>query len=65
MHRLLMGPLLINGCMRDVQGKHTPVCAFFRPSCVRKTRLTKRERSEFFPVTDVSVLVCGWWCWAS
>ena len=35
-------------CMRDVQGKHTPVCTFFRPSCVQKTPgFDKRERSEF------------------
>jgi len=43
--------------MRDVKDKYTRARAFFRSSCVcKRPPIDQRGRSEFSPVTDVSVL---------
>ena len=52
------------GCMRDIK-ESTPVCTFFRPSCAQKTSLTNESEVSFPSNRRISVLMCGWWCWAS
>ena len=41
-----------------------PVCTFFRPSCVQKTRLTNESEVSSPSNRRISAM-CGWWCWAS
>ena len=47
--------------IQRLKDKYTPlVCTFLRPSCVQKTRLTKREFPQYRRISAM----CGWWCWA-
>ena len=54
------------GVRETSKDKYTPlVCTFPRPSCVQKTRLTNESEVSSPSNRRISVLMCGWWCWAS
>jgi len=52
-------------CMRDVKEEEHPLVHLLSAFVRANDEFDQRERSEGPPVTDVSVLMCGWCCWAS